>query len=175
MALTDLGTMALRQLANCNLGKAVVAINAAAAATIKTTNALLYTIDGVLYSAAALAARALTLPPQSVNAQGQVTFQPLPFYALPVNSTGYILLIANAAGTVFAIQSQHKGRDLSFMGRPDKGDGMVPEAPAGYAPIGLIKAVTNGATTFLPGTDALDKAGVTFTFYDLSIVPRGDI
>jgi hypothetical protein len=167
MAYTDLPSYALRQLANCNISKAIVAINAAAAATIKTTNALLYSVNGVLISAAALAARALTLPPADAK------FTPIPFYNVPASTTSYILLVANAAGTVFAIQSQHQGRDLSFMNRPDKGDGNVPETPDGYTPIGLIKAVTNGATNWLPGTDALDKAGVTFTFYDLLINPIG--
>ena len=167
MSYTDLPSYALRQLANCNLAKSILAINAGTALTIKTTNALLFAIGGVLYSAAALAARALTLVPASAS------FTPMPFYAVPFSTTSYILIVVNAAGTAYAIQSQHQGRDLSFMCRPDKGDGFVPETPDGYAPLGLIKVVTNGATTFTPGVDALDKAGCTFTFYDLLINPTG--
>jgi len=168
MSGTDLGTRALKQFINCNLAKSVFAINAGGAATVKTTNGLLYSNGGILVSAAALAARALTLPPADSE------FTPIPFYALPANSTGYILFVGNGAGTVYAIQSQHLGRDMTFMGQVNKGDGQCPEAPEGYTPLAAIKAVTNGATTFLPGTDALDKAGVTFTFYDLQIVPAGN-
>lgn len=167
MSYSDLNSYALRQLANCSIARSGLAINAGAAATVKTANALVFVIGGVIYGASALAARALTLPPESAS------FSPLKFYTVPKNTTSYILFVSNAAGTVYAIQSQHQGRDLAFLGRPDKGDGTVPETPEGFAPIGLIKAVTNGATTFLPGTDALDKAGVAFTFYDLMINPLG--
>lgn len=161
MSATDLGTAALRQLVNCNLAKAGLGINAAAAATIKTATGLLFSIGGILYSAAALANRALTVVPGAS-----------PLYTIPAGQTSYVLVVVNAAGTAFALQSDFKGRDLSFLGRIDKGDGTIPEVPTGYAPLGLIKIVVNPGQTFTPGVDALDAvAKAAVTFYDIQIVP----
>ena len=51
------------------------------------------------------------------------------------------------------------------------GTGGIPALPAGYCPIGAIKVKTAAATTFTPGTTALDAAGLTVTFTDLSQLP----
>ena len=146
-------------LGNMCLTKGVLAINAASAATIKTTNALVYTVDGVLYSKAALSAQALT-----VISGGTA------FYVQPVSSTVYYVVAVNAAGTVITVQGDFTGRDLSipYVGR---GDGFVPDVPAGYTAIGMFKVVTNGSTTFTPATTALDAAGVTVTYYDIGVLP----
>lgn len=159
---------------NMSLAKAVLALNAASAATVKTTGAVVTCINGITYSRAALAAAALVAMPSSLVPNA------LPFYTLPIGKTCYLLLVVNSAGTVYAIQSDFLGRELYAYGRIDKGLGNVPDVPDaiptstpltdGFAPFGLIKVVATAAT-FLPGTDALDKASVTFTFYDISTVP----
>lgn len=144
---------------NANYGKAVLAINAASAATVKTTNAITYTVDGIYYTKTALAAQALT------------AFTGQTFYTQPANTTVYYVVALNAAGTVYCIQGSYAGQTQSYL-RADLsvGDGEIPDVPDSLTAIGMIKVVT-GATTFLPGTDALDKASVTFTFYDLAVIP----
>ena len=56
--LDDLNHAAIRALGNRSLNSAALAINAASAATFKTTATLNYTIDGVFYSKAAFTAQA---------------------------------------------------------------------------------------------------------------------
>jgi hypothetical protein len=50
-------------------------------------------------------------------------------------------------------------------------DAFWPTLPEGYAPLGGVKVVTDGSTNFDPGTDALNKTGVTATYYDFMRVP----
>ena len=156
----DIGRRAERGLA-CNMSyvKGVLAINAASAATVKTTNALTYTVDGVQYTKTALSAQALT------------AYTGNTFYTQPASTTVYYVLGVNAAGTVYCFQGTYTGQTQNPL-RADfsVGDGSIPDVPDGVTPFGMIKVVT-GATTFLPGTDALDKASVTFTFYDLAVIP----
>lgn len=177
MKLNQLGISALRALGTTCLVKAVLAINAAAAATVKTTSAITYAIDGVLYSKVALAAQALA--PISGA-----------YYTQPANTTVYYTLALDAAGNVRCIQGTYAGQPINTSGVVTMGDGTVPDVPdlftasvdaSGnqtpstiWCPFGVIKVATNGATTFLPGTDALDKAGCTFTFYDVMYLPSNE-
>lgn len=176
MKLNQLGISALRALGTSCLVKAVLAINAAAAATVKTTNAITYVIDGILYSKVALAAQALA--PISGA-----------FYTQPANTTVYYTLALDAAGNVRVVQGTYAGQPLNTGGVVTVGDGTVPDVPdlsvasmdtSGnqtpatiWCPFGVIKVVT-GATTFLAGTDALDKASCTFTFYDVMYLPSNE-
>lgn len=68
--------------------------------------------------------------------------------------TGYYVVGLNSAGTVKTFQ----------------GIGAMPDVDDGYTPIGMIKVVC-GSAAFTPGTTALDAANITFTFYDLSLLP----
>jgi hypothetical protein len=163
----------IRSIANCCLNKPVLAINLGGALTVKTTNAITAVINGIVYSITALAAKALLTPPTSLVPNS------LPFYTLPIGKTCWLLLVTKSDGTIYCIQSDYLGRDLSAYGRPDKGQGLIPDVPDvvasnpltdGLAPFGLIKVVATAAT-FLPGTDALDKANVAFTFYDIAVSP----
>lgn len=154
--------MACEQLlaGNINTTKAGLTINAASAATVKTATALSYTIGGIFYSKAALAAQALLSPPEK------------PAYAVqPVNSTVYYVVSLDAAGTVYTTQGDWLGRLIPQT--VAVGDGNVPEVPANRTPIGYVKVVTNGATTFTPGTTALDAVGLTVTFADTMVNPGG--
>jgi hypothetical protein len=145
---------------NVTMGKAVLAINAASAATVRTTNAITFTNNGILLTKAILAAQAL-----AVRSGGT------PFYVQPISTTVYYVLALDAAGTVVTIQGDFAGRIPP--GSVAVSDGSVPNTPEDLTPFGLIKVVTNGATTFTPATTALDAAGLTVTFYDISITPAG--
>lgn len=154
--------MAYEQLlaGNINTTKAGLAINAASAASIKTAAALSYTIGGIFYAKAALAAQALVSPPEA-----------LAYGVQPINSTAYYLVSVDNAGNVYTTQGHWAGRLI-----PQTiavGDGNIPEAPASRTPVGYIKVVTNGATTFTPGVTALDAAGLTVTFADIMVNPGG--
>lgn len=178
--LSDLPLIAARLIGTENLSKAVLAINAAAATTVKTTNAINYMIDGILYTKAALAAQALSALAGSDFSPAINYTQPnggVGFYVQPINTTVYYVFYVNAAGTVKVVQGTYDGQPLAPTGQGSVGKSMVPDAPdqivgtGGWCPFGMVKVVTNGATTFTPGTDALDKAGCTFTFYDIAVLP----
>ena len=167
-------------LANRVFNKPVLAINLGGAATVKTTAAIDYCIDGIAYQKAILSAQALTV---DTTAQEAITGQKT-FHTQQANTTAFLLLVVDKDGNVRCLQGLANGQsqvvigsntiDLGYCKVP-KGDGSIPDPNIGqstekYCAFGLIKVAT-GATTFLPGTDALDKASVTFTFYDLSAVP----
>lgn len=177
MKLNQLGVSALRNLGTAVLGKAVLAINAASALTVKTTSAIIYAIDGIVYTKAALAAQALT--PLSGA-----------FYTQPISTTVYYTLALDASGNVRVVQGTYAGQQINTAGVVTTGDGTVPDVPdlsvgsvdasgnqtlsTAWCPFGIIKVATNGSTTFLPGTDALDKSGCTFTFYDVMYLPSNE-
>lgn len=152
--------------------KGVLAINAGSAATVKTTNALVYSVDGIQYTKAALAAQAITvthnllgLPVSGASASGPAA------YVQPANTTAIYVVALNAAGTVAVVQGGYNGQQITLPGgivRTSKGEN--PDVPVDYTVIGALK-VALGATTFTAGTTALDAANVTVTYYDLSALP----
>lgn len=165
MRLDDIQGLALR----CLLGNrvsgtpAVLAINAGSAATIKTTNAINFSIDCKPILKAALSAVALAV---NATLQPKITFQTT-FYVQPASTTVYYLLLLNAAGTVSVLQGTYTGQTFTGANIP-VGDSSIPDPQdAAYCAFGLIKVVTNSSTTFTPGTTALDAAGLTVTFTDL--------
>lgn len=166
-----LPTAAQRLVAYMNLSYAILAINLGGAATVKTTNAINYVAGGIVKTKAALAAQALTaLSDTDITGYAQPNGLQA-FYTLPASKTCYIVLVINAAGTVRAIQGTYDAQILGpASGYTQTGKSVVPDVPEEWTAFGMIKVVT-GATTFLPGTDALDKASVTFTFYDLAFAP----
>lgn len=174
MRLSQIQNKVLRSLiANVCLSKATLAINAASAATFKTTGTTTYTVDGVLYTKAALSAQAFSA---DATVQARVSGQS-GFYVQPVSSTVYYVVVLDAAGTVKVIQGIYNG----YTGpgpNPIVGDaGMnfgVPEDIGDYSPLGIIKVTTNGATTFTPGTTALDAAGLTVTYTDVCMLPSAN-
>ena len=109
------------------------------AATVKTTNAIAYSINGVIYSKAA---------EDNVSLSGAV---------IPDGSSGLFLVAVNAAGTVSFVQSESVVTGNALY---------LPDAVDGTAVIGAIKVATSGAD-FTPGTTDLSAAEVTATFYDL--------
>ena len=153
-----------------NNSAGILAINAASAATIKTTNALAYMIRGIFYSKTALAAQSFAV---THRFDGNPVSALDVAYVQPANTTVFYLVSVNAAGTVAVSQGSYAGQAITYGSDLSKiivGSGDVPELPAGYCPIGVVKVVT-GATTFTPGTTALDAASVTATYKDVSLVP----
>jgi len=165
-SLADVQSQAVRTLlANRSLSKATLAINAGSAATIKTTGTNYFTIDGIQYSYAALSAQALAADAtQQALISGQAGF-----YVQPISKTVYYVIGINSSGTVKCFQGTYTGQTFTnFVGRA--GDSLIPDIGNSYCPIGMIKVVT-GSATFTPATTALDAANITFTFYDLSVLP----
>lgn len=164
-------------LGNTVLNRIVLAINAASAATVKTTNAIEYTINGVVYNKATLAAQAITV---THNWQGNSASA----YVQPINKTAYYVLALDSSGNVKCIQGNYAGQTLaqdptvgvgqSVMGATWVGDGSIPDVPADLCAFGIIKVVT-GSAAFTPATTALDAANITFTFYDIARLPAGTL
>jgi hypothetical protein len=169
--LSDLTNKSISDLlGNMTLNKAVLAINAASAATVKTTSAITFTNNGVLLTKAALAAQSVVAT-HFMNGKMAVTASQIQ----PISSTAYYTLGLDGSGNVCVSQGSVVGQNLSQfqMGVSAVGDGLVPDVPTGFTPFGVIKVVTNGATTFQIGTTALDAAGCTFTFFDVAVMPAG--
>lgn len=151
--------------------KNTLAINLAGASTVKSTGAINYTIGGVFYTAAALANNAITV---THRADGSAVTANDAAYVQPANTAVVYVLALNAAGTLAVVQGSYAGQSITFSSDKSKvvtGTGAVPALPAGYCPIGAIKVTTAAATTFTPGTTALDAAGLTVVFTDLSQLP----
>lgn len=170
MRLDDIMELPLRAALGNRVTSGVVtlAINAGSAATIKTTGTTTYQIDSRPYTKAALSAQALTA---NATLQAKITFQ-TGFYIQPISTTVYYLVLLNSAGTVTVLQGTYSGQQFTGANIP-LGDGSIPDPQdLSYCAIGLIKIVTNASTTFTPATTALDAAGLTVTFYDLTgIIP----
>lgn len=158
-------------LANRCLTKATLAINAGGAATVKTTGATTYSVDGVLYSKAALAAQSIA---PTHDAFGNLVAAGIAAYVQPVNTTVFYVVSVNAAGTVAVSQGSYLGQTQAFPNDLSKiwtGTGAIPVEPAGYTAIGVIKVAPTVAATFTPGTTLLDAANVNATYFDVDILP----
>ena len=183
--LDDLSSAAVRSLGTCSLNSAGLAINAGGAATFKTTATLNYTIDGVFYSKAASAAQAFPATTYTVkqgyaamflvyvNAAGTIgVSQGNPFAQETdpadgvTKNRGYRVIPSNLPGGASTIE---KGGYLRIQNSP-----LIPDLPSGCAPIGVIK-VTANSVDFVPGTTALDNAGLTVTYSNLSYIPANSI
>ena len=173
--MSDLSKISIQDVINALGGmcltKGVLAINAASAATVKTTNALTYGVGGVLYTKAALAAQSIA---PTHRFDGKPVTVADPAYVQPINSTVVYVVALNAAGTVAVVQGTYAGQQVTYGSDLSKivtAGGGLPTLPAGYTPIGAIKVATNGSTTFTPGTTLLDAAGLTVTYSDLALLP----
>ncbi len=163
---SDLLNAAIRELiANRCYVKATLAINAGSAATVKNTGAIIYSVDGVMYTKSALSAQSIAVTNNYTGSTGGA-------YVQPANTTVFYVLSLDSAGTVYVTQGTYAGQDLSARsaGATAKGSGAIPDTPSGTTPVGVIKVAT-GAVTFTPGTTALDAANVTATYFDVSVLP----
>jgi hypothetical protein len=56
-------------------------------------------------------------------------------------------------------QGSYSGQDLTFRGMPlQKGNGLIPEIPTGFAPFAIFKIENPASLAFVPGTTALTTA-----------------
>lgn len=175
--LSAIGQAAIRMFGNCNFSVPVLAINAAAALTVKTTSAINYSYDGLGRTKAVLAAQVLTALSSADLATSlanwlQPTGLAAAFSTQPASTTAYYVFVLTSAGNVRVVQGLYTGQ-VPLIGLNTTGGGRMPDVPDGVVPFGLLKVVT-GATTFAPATDALDKALVTFTFSDVVVLPSTD-
>lgn len=112
------------------------------AGTIKTTNAISYSINGILYTKAATDNIAVNALP----AQAAGTTR---WYLIQIDSAGAITLKQSAVATPLAL----------------------PDPDNDKCPIGLLKIVTANAATFTAGTTDLGATDVVDTFYDITVSP----
>ena len=116
--------------------------------TIKTTVAVDYVIDSVVYSKAITDNIAMTAQPvQAVSTTCQ--------YAVTINAAG---TVAIRKGTE---QPTGSGFPLTW-----------PNIPATDAVLGAIKVVTGAAATFTSGSTDLSAAGVTATYVNAVALPK---
>lgn len=160
-----------KALGNRCLSKITLAINAASAATVKSTGATIFSILGVLYTKAALAAQSIAV---THGFEGNLVAAGPAAYVQPAETTVIYVLALNAAGTVAVVQGTYDGQSVTYPADLSKiitGNGAVPTEPDGYTAIGALKVETAAATTFTPGTTLLDAAGVTVTYFDIAALP----
>lgn len=177
--LSDLSSAAIAAvLGNMNYSAiATFAINLAGAATIKTTGAFAYTINGVKRARAAFAAQSLVVThnAQSVASKG---------YVQPAGKTAYFTIGLDAAGGVAVVQGSYAGQKPGMdpyvgvgvaynQGTSFVGSGAIPDVPAGFTAVAVMKVVTAGVATFTPGVTALDATNVTVSFFDVAVLPSG--
>ena len=167
--LADVTTAPLQDLlGNRTEINAVLAINGAAAATVKTTNAISYVNNGIYLSKTALSAQSIAvthyLNGTTANAGG--------FGTQPIGTTVYYTLSLDGSGNVHVSQGDYLNQQLYMydVGASAFGTGNVPLAPVGDTVFGLIKVVAVSAA-FTPGTTALDNAGLTVTYFNLANLP----
>lgn len=171
-SISDILSQSVRKvLLNQCLAKATLAINAGGAATIKTTGTTPYTVNGVHYTKAALAAQSMA---PTHDFSGTPVAQGVAAFVQPANTTVFYVVALNAAGTVAIVQGSYAGQTLVYPADLSKtvlGSGLIPTEPSGYTAIGVVKVAT-GAVTFTPGTTLLDAANVTATYFDVEILPE---
>ena len=94
------------------------------------------------------------------------------FYVQPANTTVYYVIGVTAGGAWRVVQGTHDGQVLSeLLGISERGRSFIPDVPTeGFTPVAVMKVVT-GATTFTPGTTALNAANVTTTFRNVTVLP----
>jgi len=143
--------------ANRCFGKAGLAIHGANAENVQTTAAVDYSIAGVMYQLAVTAEIDLSALSciTETGAADTLTAQ------VTATDRAY-LLVLNAAGTAKIIQGTAVATAATCV---------VPGCPDGYAPLGVIKVANASGSDFTLGTTALSAAGVTDTYFDVSLAP----
>jgi hypothetical protein len=139
--------------------------NGTTAGTIRITAAIAFVIDGVFAAAKAITDNisiALTLPPTyGVATDGSFTGQAggsTRLYGLYMNAAGAVSVLPGpivntahlAAGQV-ALQFPSSRRNLCFFG--------------------ALRVAVNAGVTFVPGTTALNAAGVTASYLNCATIP----
>ena len=124
------------------------------AAKIKSTATATYTIDGVF--------KALSANDSLAFSSGHTT--------VPASSACLFAVWADGSADSETAVSTTQG---PIVGAADVCP--VPPLASGKALLGLVKVVTNGSTTFVPGTTDLGASGVTDSYYDCMTMPGSGI
>jgi len=165
-------------LGNRVLNRAVLAMDDTAKQHVKTTNAIEFTVNGVIYNKAALNDQSIAVT-HGWNGSASTG------YVQPAGKTVFYVLSLDSGGNVKVTQGNYAGQTLSsnpavgigqtVAGATWVGDGSIPDAPAGTTPFGIVKIATAGVATFTAGTTLLDAADVTATVYDITALPNGTL
>ncbi len=168
--ISDVTNQAIKDLiGNMCLTKIALAATGAAA-TVASTGTFTYTNGGEILTHAALLAQSIKATHQL---NGKLALSTAASRPLPTGKTAYFTLGVNYAGTVCVSQGDYAGENLSqfFAGTTAVGTGAVPDVPAGYTPIGVIKIVNTSVGDFIAGTTLLDVAGITDTYTNVCVLP----
>jgi hypothetical protein len=176
----------------CTLGPAGFAITAGASPTFKSVTTFAYIADGVFKSRTTQSCPAFVVP----QANGAFTNnKPVPanvggmtvFYVAGVDAAGLFTVYQSQRAFMAEVQedgtTKYRGYDLFYPAAntpvavktaqlEDFNSAYLPDVPNGVTPFGILKQVCTTAY-FIPGTDALDKAGTTPTYLDISLIPGG--
>lgn len=149
-------------MANRAYTKGALAIHGSNLFDALTTGAVVYSINGLLYSKAAMASVATATLGGAKGAIDEAG-QTVSMVALASGFDQAFLLVVNAAGTVKALQGLPVVTGAAVP---------VPGCPNLFAPFGLIKVrnVSSGAN-FVFGTTLFGASGITTTFYDVAVAP----
>jgi hypothetical protein len=148
--LLDINQATLRSLLGTRCYSAAACAIGTTKSKVKTTNAISYSIAGIMYAKAAT---------DDFFVHTDVTVQPISTtraYLLCIDAAGDALIVRETAPIVFS------------PGNLGVTTGKLPALPAGYAPVGVLKIVTDATNTFTPATTLNDAAGITATYTDLA-------
>ncbi len=132
-------------------GPVGLAIHGSTASLFKTTNAVKIVVGGKWVA---------------LGAQSSIAASSLASYVVPVSSTAYFGVWADASGTISLSPSLLASFPVIDRATSTSSGRRVQKCFLGY-----VKVVTDGTHTFTPGTTAFDATGVTTTFVDCAYVP----
>lgn len=93
-------------------------------------------------------------------------------YPLPTGKTCYYAIGLDASGNYCVTQGSYVGQVITGqMGATAIGDGAMPDVPAGFTLVGLMKMVNTSVGDFIIGTTLLNVSGLTQTYKDVSLMP----
>ena len=172
-SLNDLGTLGLRQFGTQCFNTGLVA-NGTNAGTIRiVTNTVPFAIDGIFAAKAPTDNIAIAAPTSAQLPNGFANWLLYSISATDVARTFYMVHAFAPNGDVVTFQGSFVGQDLTFRGQMlAKGDGLIPDIPAGFAPFAITKVENPASLAFVPGTTALTTASSrTVTFRNVSTLP----
>jgi hypothetical protein len=139
--------------------------NGSTAGTVQTTATIPFTIDGVFFSKAATNNIPFAIAGLSA-VYGQATDGS--FTGAVGGSTRLYGLYMNTAGTVTAFPGPIvNSAELAAGTAPLH----FPQPQKGLVCFGVVRIAVTASTTFVPGTTALNAAGVTTTYLNLAQLP----
>ena len=143
------------------------------AGTVKTTVAIPYTLDGQFYSKAITDNIAIAYTgPEVYQAPTGVGSVNGAFTGGIGGATRLYLLCFNAAGTVSVTPGKIVNSAELAAGRVSLD---FPDAPFNQCPFGAVRIALTANTSFIPGTTALNAAGVTASYLNLATVPANPL